>query len=67
MQVHLTLLSLSLTRNLNICTWFPRGEWPLSPLDNSLFLETELIPNMIAKFTFLDSHTSLFPLNLIKG
>ena len=44
MQVHLIFLSLSLTCNLNFCTWSSGGEWPLSPLGNSLLLKTELIP-----------------------
>ena len=44
MQVHLTFLSLSLTCNLNFCSWSFGGEWPLSPLGNSLLLRTELVP-----------------------
>ena len=41
--MHLTFLSLSLTYKLNFCTWFSGGEWPLSPLGNSLLLKTELV------------------------
>ena len=27
-----------------LCTWSPGGEWPLSPLGNSLLLRSELVP-----------------------
>ena len=27
-----------------LCTWSLGGEWPLSPLDNSLLFKTELVP-----------------------
>ena len=50
-----------------LCTWSPRGEWPLSPLGNSLLLKSELYLYRIAGFTFPDTPTNLFPLNLFKG
>ena len=40
---HLTFIS-SFTCILLLCTWSPRGEWPLSPLGNSLLLRSGLIP-----------------------
>ena len=41
---HLAFLSLSLTCNLNFCTWSPGSGWLLPFLGNSLLFRIELIP-----------------------
>ena len=62
MQVHLSFLSLSLTYNLNICTWSLGSWWPLLFLGNSLLFKIELTPICDCRIYFLRLLHDLFPL-----
>ena len=52
---------------LLLCAWSPGGEWPLSPLGNSLFLRPKLVPIHKWRVYFSwPSHRSI-PLNFVSS
>ena len=48
-------------------TWSTGGEWPLSPLGNSLLFRTELLRIQDCRVYFPDSPTDLFALDLFRS
>ena len=49
------------------CTWSPRSELPLSPLDNSLLFKTELIPIQDCRVYFSQRSHRRIPLKSVQG